>query len=64
MNPKSSSLTGWASVTPALLWTLVFSVVPFVAMGVMSLHPKAGEGVSLAAYAQFFGNARTTGGRW
>ena len=39
-----------------MLWTLVFFVVPFVAMGVMSLHPKAGEGLSLDAYTQFFTN--------
>lgn len=56
MSQTSTSRIGWASVTPALLWTLVFFVVPFVAMGVMSLHPKAGEGVSLDAYTQFFTN--------
>ena len=47
---------GWASVTPALLWTLVFFVVPFVAMAVMSL---IAEGRRLAAsphYTQFFTN--------
>lgn len=38
------------------MWTLVFFVVPFVAMAVMSLHPKSGAGASLAAYAQFFAN--------
>ena len=56
MSSASTSRIAWASVTPSLLWTLVFFVVPFVAMGVMSLHPKAGEGASLAAYAQFFTN--------
>ena len=38
-----------------MLWTLVFFVVPFVAMAVMSLTQKEG-GFSLAAYAQFFQN--------
>lgn len=56
MSQASTQRIGWASVTPALLWTLVFFVVPFVAMAVVSLHPKAGEGLSLAAYQQFFAN--------
>lgn len=51
----SSQRIGWASVTPALLWTLVFFVVPFIAMAVMSLSQKDG-GWSLAAYTQFFTN--------
>ena len=55
MSQASSSRIGWASVTPALLWTLVFFVVPFVAMAVMSLTQKGG-GFSLAAYQQFFEN--------
>ena len=56
MSRAAANRIGWASVTPALLWTLVFFVVPFIAMAVMSLHPKAGEGLSLAAYSQFFAN--------
>ncbi len=56
MSRSSTSRIGWASVSPALLWTLVFFVVPFIAMAVMSLHPKAGEGLSLDAYSQFFTN--------
>jgi spermidine/putrescine transport system permease protein len=55
VSQASTSRIGWASVTPALLWTLVFFVVPFVAMAVMSLTQKEG-GFSLAAYAQFFQN--------
>ena len=55
MSALSSSRIGWASVTPALLWTLVFFVVPFIAMAVMSLSQKDG-GWSFAAYAQFFTN--------
>lgn len=56
MSALSSSRIGWASVTPALLWTLVFFVVPFIAMAVMSLSQKDG-GWNLAAYTQFFTNA-------
>jgi len=56
VSASSTSRIGWASVTPALLWTLVFFVVPFIAMGVMSLYPKGAEGMSLANYAQFFTN--------
>lgn len=56
MTPASTSRIGWASVSPALLWTLVFFVVPFIAMGAASLYPKGGEGPSLSNYAQFFTN--------
>ena len=55
MSGASSQRIGWASVSPALLWTLVFFVVPFVAMAAMSVTGKDG-GPSLAAYAQFFSN--------
>lgn len=47
---------GWAAVTPALLWTLVFFALPFVVMGVISVYPKDASGFSLADYAQFFAN--------
>jgi len=56
VSATSSSRIGWASVTPALLWTLVFFVVPFIAMGVMSLYPKGADGASLSNYTQFFTN--------
>jgi spermidine/putrescine transport system permease protein len=55
VSPASTPRIAWASVTPALLWTLVFFVVPFIAMGAMSLSTKDG-GWSLAAYSQFFTN--------
>lgn len=55
MSRASTRRIGWASVTPALLWTLVFFIVPFIAIGVMSLSQKGG-GWSLAAYSQFFTN--------
>lgn len=46
----------WALVTPALGWTLVFFVLPFVAMGLMSLTAHEDGGFTLANYAQFFAN--------
>lgn len=54
MSSASANRIGWASVSPALLWTLVFFVVPFIAMAAASLQPKGAEGFSLASYAQFF----------
>ena len=56
MSPGRQSLAGWASVTPALLWTLAFFALPFAAMAVASLLPKGGDGLSLANYTQFFAN--------
>jgi spermidine/putrescine transport system permease protein len=54
MNPRNP---GWASVAPALAWTLAFFVLPFLAMIAFSVYPKDGSGFSLGAYAQFFTNA-------
>ena len=56
MSAITSTRTAWASVTPALLWTLVFFAVPFLAMAVASVYPKGGDGFSLANYTQFFSN--------
>ena len=56
MSASTNTRIGWASVTPALVWTLVFFAVPFVAMAVASLYPKGGDGLSLANYTQFFAN--------
>ena len=56
MSAGGSTRIGWASVSPALLWTLVFFAVPFAAMGVASLFPQGGTGPSLANYTQFFAN--------
>jgi spermidine/putrescine transport system permease protein len=44
----------WASVSPALGWTLAFFVLPFAAMLAISFYPQDGSGLSLASYAQFF----------
>ncbi len=43
----------WASVTPALGWTLAFFVLPLLAMVAISFFPRDGSGFSLAAYQQF-----------
>jgi spermidine/putrescine transport system permease protein len=56
MSAARQPIAAWASVTPALLWTLAFFAVPFAAMGVASLFPKGEAGASLANYAQFFTN--------
>ena len=56
MSASTYNRIGWASVTPAVLWTLVFFAVPFVAMAVASLYPKGADGLSLANYTQFFIN--------
>jgi spermidine/putrescine transport system permease protein len=45
---------GWASVTPALAFTVLFFAVPFAALVVASIFPR---GVfNLASYTQFFVN--------
>jgi spermidine/putrescine transport system permease protein len=56
VSASTQTRIGWASVTPALLWTLVFFVVPFIAMAVASVYPKGADGLSLANYTQFFAN--------
>jgi spermidine/putrescine transport system permease protein len=56
VTPGTASRIGWASVTPALLWTLAFFVLPFLAMAIVSVYPKGGAGFSLANYGQFFTN--------
>ena len=46
----------WALVTPALAWTLVFFVLPFIAMAVLSLLEQGGGAATLENYRQFFRN--------
>jgi spermidine/putrescine transport system permease protein len=54
MSAAAAKRVAWASVTPALLWTLAFFAVPFTAMAVTSLFPKGEPGLSFANYIQFF----------
>lgn len=49
-----TSRIAWFSVAPALLFTLLFFIVPFLVMGIYSLYPKDADGFSLSNYAQFF----------
>jgi spermidine/putrescine transport system permease protein len=51
------NISGWASVAPALVWTLAFFVFPFLAMFAISVYPKGGSGFLVGAYTQFFTNA-------
>jgi spermidine/putrescine transport system permease protein len=47
----------WAYVGPALAWTAAFFVLPFLAMGWVSLTAYGtGEGPTLANYGHFFAN--------
>jgi spermidine/putrescine transport system permease protein len=45
---------GWIWAAPALLWTLVFFAVPFVAMAVVSLRPNGADGFGIESYRHFF----------
>ena len=47
---------GWLSVSPALLWTVLFFVVPFAAMAVTSLVSKETGAWSFDNYIHFFAN--------
>jgi spermidine/putrescine transport system permease protein len=49
-------LLPWALVTPALAWTLVFFVLPFIAMAMLSLLERGGGAATLENYRQFFYN--------
>jgi spermidine/putrescine transport system permease protein len=54
LHNSNPNRTGWITVQPALLWTLLFFVVPFAVMIITSLSPKDADGFSLSAYEQFF----------
>jgi spermidine/putrescine transport system permease protein len=56
MSAGRQPIAAWASVSPALLWTLAFFAVPFLAMAVASLFPEGADGFSLSNYTQFFTN--------
>jgi spermidine/putrescine transport system permease protein len=55
-NSNPSKLLPWALVTPALMWTLLFFVAPFLGMAMMSLTPQNGGGLTFSNYTQFFAN--------
>jgi spermidine/putrescine transport system permease protein len=58
---SAERLKPWLFVSPALLWTAAFFILPVAAMAVMSLWRLTGPNIersfSLANYAQFFANA-------
>lgn len=56
MSKPATPRIAWASVSPALLWTLAFFAVPFLAMAVASVFPEGADGLSFANYTQFFTN--------
>jgi spermidine/putrescine transport system permease protein len=57
MQPGSTQrLLPWALVTPALGWTLIFFVLPFIAMAVSSLTDLGAGGWTFGNYGQFFAN--------
>jgi spermidine/putrescine transport system permease protein len=51
------SRAAWFAVSPAVIFTLLFFVVPFIGMAIMSLVSKQTGQWSLANYSQFFTNA-------
>ncbi|MCV6594346.1 MAG: ABC transporter permease [Silicimonas sp.] len=61
MSARGDQLRGWGFVSPALIWTLCFFVLPFVVMGAMSLATLEGRtlvwDLSLANYAKLFEKA-------
>ncbi len=56
MTASNQSARGWGFVTPALLWTVAFFVVPLIVMGAMSLATMQGRtliwGLSLENYGE------------
>lgn len=54
--PRGGRALLWALVTPALGWTLLFFVLPFIAMGLSSLTAHEGGGFTVSNYSQFFTN--------
>ena len=54
MSSAPQSRGGWLSVSPAVLWTLIFFVLPFIAMAATSLISKETGFWSFDNYIQFF----------
>jgi spermidine/putrescine transport system permease protein len=53
---KNSTVLPWLLVSPALLWTVLFFIVPFIAMGVLSFTSFKDGSFTLSNYSQFFSN--------
>lgn len=56
MSGSSQTQAGWFAVLPALIFTLLFFVVPFIGMALMSLVSKQTGLWGLSNYTQFFTN--------
>jgi spermidine/putrescine transport system permease protein len=54
VSKASHSRAGWFAVSPALIWTVLFFVVPFMGMIAMSLVSKQTGLWGLSNYSQFF----------
>jgi spermidine/putrescine transport system permease protein len=57
MSFPEQSRAGWLAVSPALLWTILFFAMPFLAMAIASFYAKGEDTPGLANYAQFFANS-------
>lgn len=53
---RTLNTPGWIAAAPALLFTLLFFILPFIGMGIMSLTAKGVAGFTLSNYLQFFSN--------
>ena len=54
MSKASHARAGWFAVSPALIWTVLFFVVPFIGMIAMSLVSKQTGLWGFSNYGQFF----------
>ncbi len=57
MKNTAPSRAGWFAISPAVIFTLMFFVVPFIGMAIMSFVSKQTGQWSLANYSQFFSSA-------
>jgi spermidine/putrescine transport system permease protein len=56
VSAPSHSRAGWFAIAPAVIFTLLFFVVPFIGMALVSLVSKQTGFWSLSNYTQFFNN--------
>lgn len=56
MSTGTHARAGWFAVSPAILFTILFFVLPFIGMVLTSLWPQGVGHWSVADYAQFFTN--------
>jgi spermidine/putrescine transport system permease protein len=56
MSNGANTRAGWFAVSPAILWTVLFFILPFIGMVLTSLWPKGADAWSFAEYRHFFEN--------